>query len=435
MKTDFITEHYPQYIKYLRELVSLPSVFTNPNDVEKAILFCKKTFEENLDNYSIYFDDQHNLIAAPKDIDREKDIIYLSAHVDTVNADPKEWDAPFHPWNVYEDEHEMVARGVNDCKAGVAYQLFISFLNREKFIRLRNVIFTITFKEEGVGKKTSTEIAKQLGNALPLSKQQTYLIVLENNVSVAPIPTLCIYAAERGNFVIKITDSIVSLQQYLKRLTHWNPVCIYPETNIEHGPWQVQTQSGGHVCSVSREENLLTKIILEASEDAIIQAGDEQNFAVVPTEISVAQSKHHPKHSLVVSNRSFDSLEDVLQQLQDIEYVPLKDFSISQGLNVEEVFKQDKISTILENCNDHLDLKLEYTYNVGASDATVIYSSLDPTVRQQILPIVMGPGSRSQRKKSPERLTHGKNETFDKESGRRTITFITKVLGELDCIK
>ena len=40
----------------------------------------------------------------------------------------------------------------------------------------------------------------------------------------------------------------------------------------------------------------------------------------------------------------------------------------------------------------------------------------------------MGPGSRSQRNVDPPRLTHGKNETFDKKSGERAVMFLIEVL-------
>lgn len=434
MTIDFITNNYFDYIKYLRKLAYMPTVFSNPKDIEKAILFCKKTLETNLDNYKIYFDNEHNLIALPENINPQEDIVYLNAHIDTVNANLEEWDNPFHPWKIYEDEKEIVARGVSDCKAGVAYQLFLSFLARKNLISLKNLVFTITFKEEGAGKKTATEIAKRMGKKLPVSKQSTYLIVLENNVTVNIPPTLSIYAAERGNFVIKTIDFIPELQKYLKKLSHWNPVSIKPQTEIKNLVWQTQKQAGGHVCSVNRDNNLLAKIILEAKQNTILKAGDEKNFSVIPTEILISKMKNPKKHALVISNRSFDSMEQVCHQLHNIKYHALKDFSISAGFNEEKKFKQNKISKLLEDLKDESELKLENTYNIGGSDATVIYTSLDPKIQKNIFPIVMGPGSRSQRDKFPQRLTHGKNETFDKESGRKAIIFISKVLEKLYCI-
>jgi len=435
MQSNSIETYYSQYLKYLKNLAAMPSVFTNPEDVKKAIQYCKKVFEENLHEYSVYFDKEHNLLAVPDDINKEKDCIYLSAHIDTVDANPDEWDKPYHPWHVYENEDELVARGISDCKAGVAYQLFLSFLASKNILSLRNLVFTITFKEEGAGKKSATEIAKEMGRTLPISSKSTYLIVLENNGSVATIPTLSIYAAERGNFVVTITDHIPTLQKLLTQLPHWNPVSIAPQEESHILDWDMKTQEGGHVCSVTREKNLLTKILLEAGKTTVIKAGEEKNFSVVPTKILVSQSKVPYKHALVISNRSFDTREQVEQQLEGIAYQPLKDFSISQGFNAEKKIKHDKIFSILEMCKDESSLHIEYSINMGCSDATEIYTSLDMKTQAKVFPIVMGPGSRSQRNKTPQRLTHGKNETFDKESGKRALLYISKVLSRLECIR
>ena len=76
-------------------------------------------------------------------------------------------------------------------------------------------------------------------------------------------------------------------------------------------------------------------------------------------------------------------------------------------------------------------MNIAYTYNIGASDATIILRSMDPNLSNTILPIVMGPGSRSQRSANPPRLTHGKNETFDKHSGQQVLIYIISVLQEM----
>jgi len=431
---DFITDNYKNYIKFLKELAAMPSVFSTTKDVEKAIMFCKRTFKENLNNYIVYSDKEKNLVAVPKDINPAEDIVYLSAHIDTVNADPKEWDKPFHPWKIYEDKDEIVGRGVSDCKAGVAYQLFLSFLAKKDLVSFKNLIFTVTFKEEGSGEKTVIEIAKEIGKKIPVSKKSTYLIVLENNVTVDTIPTLGVYTSERGNFVAKITDTIPNLQKYLMALPHWNPVCIKPQIKNGNLSWKTEKQSGGHVCSVDRDHNLLTKIILNAEANSIIKAGSESSFSVMPTEILIAKGGNLKKHSLIINNRFPDSAKDVLRQLHGIKHEETKRFSISEGFDIGKKFKKDKISKILEKCRNKSELKLEYTCNVGASDATAIYASINPKIKPSFFPIVMGPGSRSQRNRSPQRLTHGINETFHKESGKRTIIFITKVLRELKCL-
>lgn len=431
---NLISANFDKYLFYLKELVNKRSPFTEAENVKIAINYCKRILEGNLKNYEIYFDSESNLIAKPFEVDSEKEIVYLSAHIDTADADEKEWTVPYHPYKVYENENEIVGRGVNDCKAGVSYQLFLTYLAKEKLIDLKNIVFTITFKEEGSGNKTSQEIARNFGVKLPLSKKSTYLIVLENNVRVQNPAVLCVYFSERSNYAIKITDSLPKLQVYLKKLKHFNPTCIYPEKEFKDSKFEKLKQLGGHVCSISKDENLLTKIILETKENSIIKAGNEKNFATVPSEIFLSENSEGIKHTMVLNNRSFDSLEKVLKQLEGIEYEQLKHFSISAGFNIEEKIKGNKVLDIFKKCNDSKSFDLEFTYNVGGSDGTIMCNSMDPKLRKNFYPIVMGPGSRSQKNIDPPRVTHGRNETFDKRSGKEAVIFISKILKEMDFI-
>src|SRR3989339_765598 len=270
--SEIIYQNFEQYLIYLRELLKLRTVFTEPENVREGIDYCKKVFEENLENYKIYFDAENNLIAVPSEVNFEENIIYLSAHIDTVGADENEWDSPFKPFKIFENAKEIVGRGACDCKAGVAFELFWSFLAKKNLINLKNTIFTITFKEEGAGKKSAQEIAKNLGKNLPLSKKINYLMVLENNVKVSGRPILCIYTAERTNYVIKIIDFLPNLQAILQKLTHFNPVSIIPEKIFDSSKTEIFKQQGGHVCSVPREQNILTKVILAAGDNDLIKA-------------------------------------------------------------------------------------------------------------------------------------------------------------------
>ncbi|MBF0433031.1 MAG: M20/M25/M40 family metallo-hydrolase [Fibrobacteria bacterium] len=424
---DIVTQHYGVYLDYLRKLAILPSVFTQTTDVLRAVTYCKNVFEENLSGFDIRLDLHQNVTAIPRCLDREKDIVYLSAHVDTVDADPAAWDAPFHPFELYEDEIEMVVRGISDCKAGVAFQLFISWLIAKGELEPGNLGFTITFSEEGGGLKTATHLAASLGNALPVSNRSTYLIVLENNMRVGVPPVLCIYDRETSNWVVKVKGSMGELKELVKRLEHWNPICVYPlqeslgiETSLLH-------QEGRHACSMGREKNLLTKLIQEAEETTVLRAGEEKSFGVVPSDIYRGKSKIPLAHGLVLTNRSFDNYEDVVRQLRGVDYEEVKPFHLSQGIDVREQLKQSPLKSILAECESP-ELALEYGANIGCSDASLIYNSLDESIKAKVLPVVMGPGTRSQPGKTPPRFTHGKNETFDKKSGALAVQYLLKVI-------
>ena len=431
---DLTTNAFEQYLSYLRVITQQRSVFTEPDDVRKLMAYCQETFEQNVPDYDIALDAEQNLIAMPHDIDPKRDIMYLSAHADTVRALPEEWDPPFHPWNLYEDDSVLVGRGVNDCKAGLAYQLWLSQLIADGKLSPHNLIFTVSFKEEGSAPKSATAIGNAIGNALPLSDQQTYLVVLENTLTVADPPVLSIYLGERCNYTIGVEGTIAELQALFHQLSQWNPVSIEPLDGVAMDDANVTTFIGGHVCSVPRTDNPLTTLILEANDHTLLKAGVRENIAVVPSTLYYKESDQVVRHRLVLSNRSFDTLEDVEAQLAGITYTEEKPFTLSGGWKRDQDFHSDRIATICTEVSTP-DLAIDYTYNVGASDATTIRRSMEPALRNRILPIVMGPGCRSQRTIDPPRLTHGKNETFDKVAGRKSIQYITRVLEAMEVMK
>jgi hypothetical protein len=71
---------------------------------------------------------------------------------------------------------------------------------------------------------------------------------------------------------------------------------------------------------------------------------------------------------------------------------------------------------------------VRFERNLGASDATIITASMPPAQRDALLPLVCGPGTRSQRNATPPRLTHGPNETFVKAAGARSLALLVEVL-------
>lgn len=428
-----ISRRYQHYITYLKNLVDMPSVFTDREGIEQAIQYCKEQLEENLPEWHVYFDAKHNLIARPKTINTGQEITYLSAHVDTVDANASEWAAPHRPFEALEDEHEIRGRGASDCKAGVAYQLFLALLQARGCVDLRNVILTITFNEEGSGDKTATEIARNLGACLPVSECVTYFIVLENNVSALPCPVLSIYDRERSNFVIKTKGSLHHLQDWLRTHAQWNPVCIYPNTDASAHAGKTLHQESRHVCSVPREDNLLYRVTLDAAPDTVLRAGQERNFGVVPASIAVGTIPCPVDHTLILSNRSFDTLEQVKHQLQGLSYEQMKPFAFSQGLDVRAKLANSPLKDILEDCRTK-DLDIELTHNVGCSDASILYNTVTPEIRKTLLPVIMGPGTRSQPQAVPPRFTHGRNETLDKQSAHKAMVYITHVLSRLNAV-
>ena len=198
--------------------------------------------------------------------------------------------------------------------------------------------------------------------------------------------------------------------------------------------WQrTLSQAGGHVCSVPRDENLLTRVIARARDTDLIRAGSEAGFSVVPPDIRFSESVDPVPHRLVLSNRSFDSVEEVTAQLEGISYVPVKPFAISQGMNADDRFTAHPVSRIFDTYRTP-GLRLEKTFNIGVSDATIVTRTMAPAFRSRFIPVVLGPGTRSQRNRKRARLTHGKNETFDKAGGRAAGAFLLRLLTGLGAV-
>ncbi len=429
-----ISNNFTQYLSYLKDLIAMRTVFTDSEGIKQAIQYCRDILAQNLPEWHVNFDEKHNLIARPKTVNAAKPIIYLSAHIDTVDADATAWAEPHAPFDPFEDDREIRGRGASDCKAGVAYQLFLSFLQSRHVLDLGNIILTITFNEEGSGDKTATEIGRHLGATLPVSESGTYFVVLENNVRAQAPPVLCVYHRERGNYVIKTKGTLEHLQTWLKNSDTWNPVCIYPDTDTETGAWETVHQESRHVCSVSREDNLLYRTILGASSNTVLKAGQVRNFGVLPAAISQSTTPCPVSHTLILSNRSFDTLEQVQHQLQDLSYQEMKPFAFSQGLDQRYALSQSPLTQILEDCRTP-ELDIELTDNIGCSDASIIYNTVTPRLREKLLFLVMGPGTRSQPHAHPPRFTHGRNETFDKQSGRKAMVYISNVLSRLGVLQ
>lgn len=418
-------DNYPLYLQYLRHLVSIPSPFNDLTAIANVIDYCEAEFSSNLEDFSLKRDTGGNLIASPPTVNEAGDFLFLSAHADTATANPSDWDAPFHPFTPYEDAEELVARGVNDCKAGLAYQLFLGALTARGIIAPRNVFFTITFKEEGPGYKSSTSLGKAFGVELPVGENNTYFVVLENTVTAQGPVSL--FLSEKSNYAISVQGTLSWCRDIVSRLSRWNPIFIGPDgISLPSKEAQQITQIGGHACSVGRDSNLLTSVILNAEANCLIWAGAENEFATIPSAIFKIQTSHPHIHTCVLSNRGFDSLEEVAVQLEGVPYVSIKDFAISSGLRAST----DTRNTPLVSSLVSSQFAPLIGTNDGSTDASIVYSSLNPSLRKRFFPLVIGPGTRSQRNRTPPRLTHGKNETFDKQGGLDCVTLLTKSLVE-----
>ncbi|SDP68880.1 thiamine pyrophosphate-dependent enzyme [Desulforhopalus singaporensis] len=139
----------------------------------------------------------------------------------------------------------------------------------------------------------------------------------------------------------------------LSRLDQWNPVSIRPDNGTMDGAGIVLNQKRGYVCSVDRGQNLLTKVIETSLDTDLLRAGDESCFSVIPSQIFKGNSQTPVVHHLVLSTRSFATVDEVRSQLDGIIYKEMKDFSVSQGMNFDPAFSDHslcKMTVIVCKC-------------------------------------------------------------------------------------
>ena len=286
------TAEFEGYLAGLRHLVDQPSPFTAPDTVTAIMDTVHRRMTRSLPNYRDNRDAAGNLICVPAEIIASAPILYLSAHVDTVPANPSIWTSPFAPHPAFEDEHQLVAQGVNDCKAGVATQLWLAELAACGALDLQNIVFTFTFKEEGSGPKTGTALGEAFGSDLPAPTPGSTLLVLENTIrSDAPYVPL-VYAAENSSYTIRLTGPLVALRAAQLALAHWRPVAITPIiAPLSEWVWTDHPPQG-HVCTAPPDKNPLLAALLAADRSTLLSAGDERSHGTVPSSIGLAPSSH-----------------------------------------------------------------------------------------------------------------------------------------------
>jgi hypothetical protein len=171
----------------------------------------------------------------------------------------------------------------------------------------------------------------------------------------------------------------------------------------------------------------LLAALLATDARTLIRAGDERSHGTVPAAIGLAASASADvPHRLTLTKRGHFPLPDVLAELAGFEYSAVKPLALSAGFDVAARCADAPVGAafIAAVASGHAG----FDRNPGSSDATIITSSLPPAYQAQVLPLVYGPGTRSQRLASPPRLTHGPNETFLKVAGRQSLEVLLAAL-------
>jgi hypothetical protein len=420
---------FETYLAALRWLVSQRSPFTEPDAVTALMADVRAKMSAALPAYTTHLDAAGNLICLPPTLIAGEPILYLSAHIDTVPSEAALWTAPFTPHPAYEDDTQLVAQGVNDCKAGVAAQLWLAQLAGNGALTLRNVVFMFTFKEEGAGTKTGVTLGEAFGTTLPIPTLGSTLLVLENTVrSDAPYIPLC-YTAENSSYTIRLTGSLTELRAAQLALPEWRPVSITPtDGRVAEYTWS-EHPAQGHVCTAPPEKNpLLAALVnLADSKTQRLRAGDERSHGTVPAAIGRAPADHLDiPHRLTLTKRGHYPLPGILAELAPYTYTSVKPLALSTGFDVADRCHLAPVGAAFLAATS--SGTAAFDRNPGSSDATIITSSMPSAYRDILLPLVYGPGTRSQRRATPPRLTHGPNETFIKTAGAQSLAVLLDVL-------
>lgn len=426
----YLQENYKEYLTLLKSLVGIKTVYDDKVGIKKALDFCKQVLEKSLINYHVYFDKEGNLICINKNINSQNDIVYLSSHIDTVSVSGQHWDKKFKPFTTYEDEESVVGRGVNDDKAGVAYQLFLAKFLATNFPNTSNIVFTITRQEEQGG-MTASEIGRQLGKHLPM-RPKNYLLTLENNIKMTDPITLNINYGEQSAFGIEVVDIFPNIKRFLiQNMDPWNPTSATPENDIRNLKWNKLEQTGGHAATCKREKNLLYQLIVENNvNELVLKAGTDKAISNIPDTIYQATTNSSIPHRVIFDLRTNDKTDSVVRALNNCKICYRFIKKLDHGYNVKNRLLKDKIYKKMLSVKPK-ELKINFERNLGSTDSGTIYRYCDSSLKHKFLPITMGPGCGSQRNAVPPRLSHGVNETYMKKPGLEAIKYITQLLNKM----
>eukprot|EP00966_Prymnesium_polylepis_P187070 4336549-Prymnesium_polylepis.1 len=203
-------ERYGAYLAHLRALISHRTVTSDEAALQPAIEYCGRIFSAALTplGWAVGCDAAGNMRCVPPRVDTSRKVLWLNAHIDTVNARPEDFGGR-DPFACHETATHLIGRGACDCKAGVAFMLWYAEGIARGALPAPNGGFLVTRREEAGSKlpRTAPQFAADMGTGdLPVSslKRGTFVQVLENTVSLAhePLvpPEVAVYDCERHSF-------------------------------------------------------------------------------------------------------------------------------------------------------------------------------------------------------------------------------------------
>ena len=187
-----VTHSYEAYIATLAAIVTMRTVTTDEGSLAAGIEWCRTRFAAALEprGWTIQLDASGNLECLPPPVllDAGSPALWLCAHVDTVDAVAARW-AQRDPFTATRCATHLTGRGVNDCKAGVAFMVHLAEAIGSGTRRAFNGGFLVTRREESGSAlpRTSPEFARGFACGRLFTADaphKTFVQCLENTVSL-----------------------------------------------------------------------------------------------------------------------------------------------------------------------------------------------------------------------------------------------------------
>ena len=435
MKSDDVTK---EYLRLLQQLVSIRSVFSDDRCSKEISSFCLGYLKECVPAWNVFQDKAGNVIAFNPKVDENSNRIFLSAHLDTVDASHELWRTSGNPFEALLTDEYVVGRGVNDCKAGVAFALLVTYLFSCGHTFLSNVVIVLSFREEGNLWKTCSYAASRIGRNIPCGRSNV-IVCLENTTSVSLnaercVPSVAAYDCEPSNYFVNVRGKLDDLYALMLRSAKLTPVYI---SNVQYKRLdtvaKIVSGEGGHSARVPRTENSIFKAIQNSmrSSSSIESVGSRDQLSTIPSKVEVRDCGDAPEHELTLNVRDFITEIELKKLFQDWQY--------TERVPIRLAFGSDRrfhrpTQRVLEIARTRaVNLNFDVMPNPGRSDASAYWKHMKPLVREKTGVIVMGPGTRSHVGNDKiRRNTHGPDEAFHIPSGMASMYYLLEVVSQLN---
>jgi hypothetical protein len=333
-----ICETYDAFLSTLAALVTTRTVTTDEAGLTAGIEWCRARFAAALEprGWTVQLDASDNVECLPpvSQLNAEAPALWLCAHVDTVDAVAARW-VQRDPFVATRCATHLTGRGVNDCKAGVAFMVHLAEAIGRGTHRAFNGGFLVTRREESGSAlpRTSPEFARgfSCGRLFTAdAPHKTFVQCLENTVSLRgarPVggattsagaadntgveppssgaqpreyadAEIGVYDRERHSIVVVVTAPLAVLTAALRSVLptveggtdDWKFVAVWPAASAaarqpaagavvgdaagDTVVVAVATHAGGHSCSVRNADNVLfNAIFTEGVESCAADAG------------------------------------------------------------------------------------------------------------------------------------------------------------------